>query len=205
MGLKMKKFRYLAILLSFVVSLAVAATPNPMEMLQNVSNQMVAALHQNKSRIKSNPKYVHGLVNRIVVPHADVAGMSRAVLGRNAWNSASVSARSAFQKAFKTVVINTYESALNAYTNETIKFDPMRGSYQDKKTVQVQSYVVRSDGPPVSLNYHVVLKGGRWLLYDLNVEGISMLQSFRAQFSSQISSGKSVGQIAQDLERRNAR
>ncbi len=201
----MKLSRIVAFLCCFFVGTAFAATPNPMVMLQKISNKMVQSLHKNRSQLKNNPKLVYRLVNSIIVPHADIARMSRAVLGRNAWNSASSSQRRAFQSAFKNVVINTYESALNAYTNETIKFDPLRESYQGKTRLQVQSYVIRADGPPVSLNYRVVLKGGRWLLYDLNVEGISMLQSFRAQFASQLSSGQTVSQITNNLRKRNAR
>ncbi len=201
----MKVSRVIVLLCCFFVGNAFAATPNPMVMLQKISNQMVQSLHKNRARLKGNSRLVHRLVNNIIVPHADIAGMSRAVLGRNAWNKSSSSQRRAFQRAFKDVVINTYESALNAYTNETIKFRPLRGGYQGKTMLQVQSRVVRQDGPPVSLNYRVVLKRGRWLLYDLNVEGISMLRSFRSQFASQLSRGLSVSQITANLRQRNSR
>lgn len=201
----MKISRITAFLCCFFIGTVFAATPNPMVMLQTISNKMVQSLRQNRPQLKSNPKLVYRLVNSIIVPHADVAGMSRAVLGRNAWNSASASQQRAFQSAFKDVVINTYESALNAYTNETIKFNPLRESYEGKTQLQVQSYVIRQDGPPVSLNYRVVLKGGRWLLFDLNVEGVSMLQSFKAQFASQLSRGMTVAQITNNLRKRSAR
>ena len=198
----MKIARLIVLFCCLLVGNALAGhTPDPMIILQKVSTDMVASLQKNRAELKKNPILVRQLVNKIVVPHAYLAGMSRAVLGRDAWTKATPAERESFQKAFKDVVINTYEYALNAYTNETIKFDPIRGGYEGKTMLSVQSYVIRSDGPPVSLSYNILLKEGQWLLFDLNVEGISMLQSFRSQLASQLASGKSVGQIAKDLEK----
>ena len=200
-GIKMKKIITLLLCLVFGSALA-AQTPNPMSTLQPISNKMLSALKANSSRLKSDPNLVYRLVDRIVVPYVDVVGMSRSVLGRNAWRSASSRQQQAFTKAFKRVVINTYSSALNAYSDESIRFYPIRGGYAGKTRVQVFSQVVRNSGPAVPVSYRMILMKGKWKVYDLNVEGVSLLQSFHAQFADQLSQGKTVSQITNNLNSR---
>jgi len=197
--------KWLTFLFCLMFSAVVFAQSDPMNVLQPISNQMLAALKANRSRLKSDPNLVYRLVNQIVVPHVDVVGMSRSVLGRTAWRSASSAQQQAFTNAFKRVVINTYSSALNAYTDETMRFFPIRGGYQGKTRVQVYSQVVRKSGPPVPVSYRMILMSGQWKVYDLNVEGVSLLQSFHAQFADQLSQGKSVAQITNDLNRRRTK
>lgn len=194
------------VLAFFVTSVAIAAeAPNPMVMMKSVSDQMLASLKQNRPKLKANPRLVYRLVDDILLPHVDVMGMSRSVLGRRAWTSASQGQQKEFSKAFTNVVVNTYASALNAYTNETIQFYPIRGGYQGKSRISVYSKILRNDGPPVPVSYSLALINGEWKVYDLNVEGVSLLQSFHAQFASALSQGKTVAQLTRDLQKRDKR
>lgn len=197
--------RFIAILLiGLYCSVAIAAnTQDPMTMLQSVSDQMIAALKKERPNLKKNPNLVYQLTNKILVPHADVAGMSRSVLGREAWQSATPAEQKAFTQAFKDVVIRTYSGALSAYTDQTIKFYPLRGGYTGKRTIEINSQIIRQDGPPVPVNYRLAFLNGEWKVYDLNVEGVSLLQSFRSQLSSELSQGKTVAQITEDLQQRH--
>jgi len=189
-------------LVAFSFMATAKAAPNPMVQMKSVTNQMLAALKKNRARLKRNPKYINRLVRRIVLPHADVKGMSRSVVGRTAWKSSSKSQQAAFSKAFTNVVIRTYASALNAYTDETVKFYPVRGGYQGKRRVEIHTRVIRSDGPPIPVNYRLALKKNNWKIYDLNVEGVGLLQSFYAQFQDELSRGKTLTQITRELRRR---
>lgn len=183
-------------------STAVFAQTNPITMMRNISDQMLSALRQNRAKLKVNPKYIYTLVKRIIVPHADLPGMSRSVLGRTAWKSTNKQQRQAFIKEFTNIMISTYASALNAYEDEKIKFFPIRGGYQGKKRIRIQSQVIRSDGPPIPLNYKLALIKNVWKIYDLNVEGVSLLQSFYSQFQAKLSQGKTVAQITRELRQR---
>ncbi|MGD9107790.1 MAG: ABC transporter substrate-binding protein [Gammaproteobacteria bacterium] len=185
-----------------IFSTSVFAQANPMTMMRNLSDRMLASLRQNRARLKRNPKYIYTLVKRIIVPHADLPGMSRSVLGRTAWKSANAQQRQAFISAFTNIMISTYASALNAYEDEKIEFFPLRGGYQGKRRVRIQSQVIRSDGPPIPLNYKLALIKNTWKIYDLNVEGVSLLQSFYSQFQAKLSQGKTVTQITRELRRR---
>lgn len=183
--------------------MAANSPPDPMIMLRVISDNMLISLKKERPRLKKNPTLVYNMVNKILVPHADVLGMSRSVLGREAWMSATPAQQQAFANAFKDVVIRTYASALNAYTDETIVFEPIRGGYLNSNRIEVQSRILRDEGPPIPVSYRLALKNNQWVLYDLSVEGISLLQSFRAQLSSELSQGKSVAQITKDLQTRN--
>lgn len=178
---------------------AMAATPDPMIMMRSMSDQMLSTLKKERANLKKDSELLYSLVNKIVVPHVDTAGMARSVLGRTVWQEATAAEQSAFIEAFKRVVVNTYSSALNAYTDETINFFPIRGGYEGQQRIKVNSEVIRSDGPPIAVNYSLALFKTVWKVYDLNVEGISLLQSFRAQFSEQIAQGKNITQITQEL------
>jgi len=200
----MKLYRLLAFLLCFAFGVSFAAqTPDPMKTLNSVADRMLASLKRNRPRLKRNPRLIYRLVEKILLPHVDTRGMSRSALGRNAWKSASSAQRRAFTREFTDVVIGTYASALNAYKDERIEFYPIRGGYQGKRRVFVRSKIIRSDGPPIPLSYRLILMGGRWKVYDLNVEGVGLLQSFRAQFADELSQGKSVTQITSELRQRN--
>jgi len=186
------------------VGFAKAQTPNPMMMMQSVSDQMLSSLKQNRSKLKQDPNLIYKLVNQILLPHVDVMGMSRSVLGRRAWESASPSQQKAFAKAFTNVVIDTYSSALNAYQDEQIKFRPLRESYEGKSRIMVQSFVIRPDGPSVPVNYRLTYKQkeNTWKVYDLDVSGIGLLQSFRSQFNAQINQGKTIPDLTHMLQNR---
>lgn len=180
-------------------------TPDPMIMLKQTTDTLLASLQANKTKLKADPAYVYSIVNQVLLPKVDVNIMSMSVLGRNAWAQATPGQRQQFTKAFTTTVVKTYASALNAYTNETIQFYPIRGGYQGKQILQVNSQVVRRNGPPVPVSYSLVLQNGQWRVYDLNVEGISLLQSFRSQFASQLAQGQTIAQIIANLQAHNAK
>jgi phospholipid transport system substrate-binding protein len=158
------------------------AQPSPMPMLEGTANQIIATLKQNKSNLKSNPQVIYQAVQRYLLPNVDVSGMSRSVLGRQAWSKASASERQQFSAAFTRLVIRSYASPLAEYTDETVKFLPIRGSLTSH-FLRVNSIIVRSNGQSIPLSYSLVSKNGTWKIYDLSVEGVSLLQSFHSQFA----------------------
>ncbi len=195
----------IAVITLFTVLFSVLtwAASSPLTMLQNTSDQMLAALQQNKASLKSDPQVVYGIINRILLPHMDIEGMSRSVLGRDAWAQATPAQRQQFTQQFTTLLIHTYSSAFAQYNNQTVKFFPIRGDVSGQSRVQVNSSIVRPDGPAIAVNYRLILLGGEWKVYDFSVEGVSMLQSFSSQFAQQLSQGGIAG-VIQQLTRHNA-
>lgn len=179
------------------------AVSDPVAMLNGVADQLIAKLKENKASINSNPSLVYSLANKVVVPHADINEMSKRVLPPAIWDSATATQKSQFQSEFTTLLVRTYASALAEYKDQTIRFYPVRGGYQGKNNVQVNSIIERSDGPSIAVNYRLLLKGAEWRLYDLIVEGVSLLESFRSQFADQLAQGN-IGDLIKKLAEHNS-
>lgn len=183
-----------------VVLLAVGqlawAQSSPIPMLQQSANDIINTLEKNKADLKGNKAIVYSAVERYLLPNVDVKGMSRSVLGRQAWIKATPAEREQFTKEFTRLVIRTYASPLAEYKNEKVKFLPIRGSL-DGRFVRVNSLILRSSQKDIPLSYSLVSKGGRWKIYDLSVEGVSLLQSFRSQFSQVLQNSNMKELIAQ--------
>ena len=203
----MKKYfrAFQLFLVSFLAITCVMAGPgsDPVQMLRSVADQMLSGLKANKATLKSNPSIVYSLAERIIVPHADLAEMSKRVLPPRTWNAATASQRNAFEHELTTTLIRTYASALASYTNQTVEFFPVRGGYENSTTVDVNSQIDREDGPSVAVTYSLVKIGGAWKLYDMTVEGVSMLESFRSQFADQLERGD-MASLLQVLKQHNA-
>ncbi|OAI49423.1 hypothetical protein AYO45_02615 [Gammaproteobacteria bacterium SCGC AG-212-F23] len=180
---------------------SVWASDGPVGMLSSISDQMIASLKAHQTTLKSNPGYVFSLARRLVVPHADLDEMARRVLPPSTWNAASPQQRVQFQREFTTLLIRTYASALAEYKDETVRFMPVRND--SGNTVTVDSEIIRTEGPTIAVSYRLVRKDSGWKLYDMIVEGVSMLESFRSQFSDKLNQ-ENIAQLIVDLREHNA-
>lgn len=178
----MKGIKTIVLFVALSLTSWVWAASSPIPMLENTANQIISTLKQNKSNLKNNPHVIYQAVERHLLPNVDVSGMSRSVLGRKAWMQASAADKQQFSKAFTQLVIRTYATPLAEYTDETIQFLPIRGSLESR-FIRVNSIIVRSNGKNIPLSYSLIFNNGKWKIYDLSVEGVSLLQSFRSQFA----------------------
>lgn len=196
------KIKYL--LFFFVLfNLTAFAASAPLTMLQNTSDQAVAALKQNEATLKTNPRVVYQIINTIIVPHFDLQGMSRAVVSREAWMQASPEQRTQFTREFSTLLVRTYASALASYRNESVQFLPVRGD-EGGSRAQINSQIVRQGAPTISVNYRLALVGSNWKVYDFTVEGISLLESYRTQFADILAQGGGLNAVIAKLNQHNA-
>ncbi len=192
-------------LLIFSMSICSAISQgDPVGMLRSIANNMIAGLKSHQATLKTKPQIVYQLAYRYVVPYADLPEMSKRVLPPQTWNNATAAQRAQFQREFTATVIRTYASALTSYRDQTIEFYPIRGGYQNDNTVEVNSKISGSDGEPISVSYRLIRHGGAWRLYDMSVEGVDMLESFRAQFADILSQGD-MAQLLQRLSSHNSR
>lgn len=175
---------------------------DPVGLLRYIANNMIAGLKTNKATLKSKPQIVYGLAYKYVVPYADLTEMSKRVLPPQIWNSATPAQRVQFQKEFTKTLIRTYASALTSYQDQVITFFPVRGS--QGKSVAVNSEISGSQGQPIQVSYRLLRVGSVWRLYDMSVEGVSMLDSFREQFSDMLAQGN-MQQLLQRLSGHNSR
>jgi phospholipid transport system substrate-binding protein len=168
-------------------------------MLEQSAKGIISTLKENKANLQNNPSIIYKAVETYLLPQVDVIGMSRSVLGRQAWTKASPAERTQFAQAFTQLVIRTYSSPLAKYSDETVQFLPLRGS-TDSRFVRVNSVIVRSTGKNIPLTYSLVSKDGQWKIYDLSVEGVSLLQSFRSQFAQALQNSN-VTEVIKTMQR----
>ena len=186
----------------FMITQTSFAIESPVTQLQKIANKMVQSLEHNKSRL-SDFSVIRGIVNRVLLPNVDLTRMSASVVGRP-WRAASPSERAAFKKQFAYLVTSTYAAALSSYNQDRVRFFPLREDYKKQATVRVRSMIVRANGQRIPVSYNVVRQGNDWKVYDFSIESVSIVQSYRSQFSGVLSSSGLPGLIAQ-LKRHNNR
>ncbi len=177
----MQGLRVLFGMLCLSMTVTAWSAVSPVPMLETTAGNMVEILDKNKAKLKTNPKIVRQTVREYLLPHIDVRGMARSVLGRAAWVRASETERARFTSAFTDLVVRTYSAPLAEYSNEKIMFLPERAAPSGRFT-RVNSVIIRPSGQKIPLSYSLVLKKGSWKIYDFSVEGVSLLQSFKTQF-----------------------
>lgn len=196
----MKRLKTFFLVVALFVSPAMHAQGSPVPLLEQTANRIIASLKANKSRLKQDPNLVYHAVESNLLPIVDVAGMSRSVLGRQVWTKANEAQRSHFSKAFTRLVIRTYSSPLAQYSDETVQFLPLRGA-TNSRFIRVNSIIVRSAGQNIPLTYSLVDKNGQWKIYDISVEGVSLLQSFRSQFAQALQNS-SIDEVIKQMEQK---
>lgn len=179
-----------------LMPMAWSAASSPIPMLEATSSQIIETLQKNKSTLKQNHLVIYHAVERYLLPNVDVIGMSRSVLGRDAWNKATAAEKQEFTAVFTHLIIRTYANPMAEYTDETVKYLPIRGSISGRFT-RVNSIIIRSSGQNIPLSYSLVAKNNSWKIYDLSVEGVSLLQSFRSQFGQILHSSSMQELISQ--------
>jgi phospholipid transport system substrate-binding protein len=196
----MRLLKRILFVVSVILSPIIMATSSPVPMLERTANEIISTLKQNKANLKSDPNIVYEAVEKNLLPIVDVEGMSRSVLGRQAWMKASQAQRIQFSQAFTRLVIRTYSSPLVEYSDETVQFLPLRGVL-NTRFMRVNSLIVRSQGQNIPLTYSLVDKQGQWRIYDISVEGVSLLQSFRSQFA-QVLQNSSIDEVIRQIQQK---
>lgn len=177
-----------------------AAVKPPQDVIQDTSTRMIDALRQNRAKLDRDPGQIYGLVDQIVLPNFDFELMSRWVLGR-AWQQANPDQRRRFTEEFRTLLVRTYAKALLEYSDEDLQLLP-QPTVGDGSEVTVKTEVRLKAGRPIQINYSMHLNNDGWKVYDVKVDGVSLVTNYRSTFASQIRANGMDSVIA-DLQQRN--
>lgn len=207
--------RTLVLLQTLCISLFILANvyaeekPAPQQLMEETSKMMVKEFMDNTEAIRKDPEVAHKLINDNLVPKINFPLMSRWVLGKN-WKKATSEQQQEFIKEFRGLVIKFYSKALVQYleknnlTEDIITFTPFRGKL-DSKYATIRSHVNPPSGAePIKVNYDLYLsKSGKWQVYDVSVEGISLVTTYRSSFK-QIISQKGMDALLAELKDKNS-
>lgn len=193
------------------LSQAAFAIPDesPKAILETTATQMIDALNANRDKIKGNPQLTEDLIEKILMPHIDFITASKYVLGPN-WNTASRAQKIEFIKTFRTLLLRFYSSALSEYLNtHTEKLDTSLMTFQDPGKIDSDQVTVRSQvkpktGKPVPIIYQMLKTHRGWKVFDVSVEGVSVITTYKTSFASEIRQNGLDSLIA-SLKERNAK
>lgn len=181
---------FLGLIVSLVAVKPVFAEEDPLRMLQNVTTQVMAELKSHREELRRHPDKIYTLVDHLIVPHVDFSEMARWVVGRNAWKTASAAVKQEFINEFKTMVIRSYARSLLEYTDQRIEFLPLREAIKDKTRLEILSLIKGEGKEPVRMDYRLLHEEDKtWQVYDIVIEGVSLMQGYRAQFEEDVKKG----------------
>ena len=179
----MKKFVWAAVLF-FMAGLAQAEVVAPDVLVKNTAQDVIAIIKQDKDLQSGDQKKVLALVDAKILPNFDFTRMTQLAAGRY-WRQATPEQRNALVSEFRTMLVRTYTKAFTQYKGETIDVKPAKFSPTDTETT-VRTQLLKSGGQPTDVDYVMRKSDAGWKVFDVVIEGVSMVTSYRSTFSSQI-------------------
>lgn len=191
-----------ALLFSMITTVSVAAEDHPAQIL--IVDSIMAlldVLETDKDKLKADPDFLQSKVEELIVPNLDFNTMTKLAVGKF-WRKADPAQKTELVVEFKTLLLNTYTSALTQYGGEAISFEPFRAESREDRAV-VRSTFSPSGGSDVPVTYKLRDKSG-WTIYDIEVNSISLVTSYRSAFANEIDKGGITGLLTA-LKKRNAK
>ena len=171
----------------------------PHQVLERTSEEVIAVLKQRSEEIKNKPDIVYELVDDYILPHLDDVTMAKLALGKS-WKKATTEQKKQFVNEFRTLLIKTYSRSLQEFSDQQINFYPAQA---DGKKAVVRSEVLQSGGLKIPMSFRMRLKNDAWLVYDISIDGVSLVTSYRGTFTQEVRKGGIEG-LLQMLADRNA-
>ena len=176
----------LTILLMLFINLAQAESIGPDKLIKQTSEKVIETLAKSNEEYANNPDKIYQLVNHIVLPLLDFRAMSRLALGSTNWRTATIDQQTRFVEAFKEMLIRTYSKSLTEYADQKIIFLPYVAPAEGKKTSVVKTQVEQTTGPAIPIDYRLRIKDDIWKVYDIKIDGISLVTNYRNSFAADI-------------------
>ncbi len=176
-----------------------AAAPD--ELIRSVSNDVLAQIKGDKAIQAGDISKIAALVDQKIMPYVDFQRMTASAVGRS-WRSATPAQQSKIQAEFKTLLVRTYAGALSQVRNHTIDVKRLRAAPSDTEVV-VKSELKSGSQQPIALDYRLEKTAQGWRVYDMNVMGVWLIETYRADFGSVINAG-GIDSLISKLQERNA-
>lgn len=172
------------LLLAFGAAQAQDTGLGPSELVDKVAKNLLQDLDANRAAYRKEPQKIRELVDRTMLPYFDTNYAAQLVLAKY-WKQATPEQRTRFIEAFYRSMLQNYGEALLDFTPDRMKILPFQGKAEEK-TATVRSEVRRDNGSRVPVNYSLRKTDNGWKAYDVTIEGISYIKSFRTDFGSEI-------------------
>ena len=187
-----------AMLLALASAISSAAEHPAQSLVEDSIKEMLDIFKEDGDRLKSEPDFLKAKIDEIIVPNLDFDTMTKLAVGKF-WRKADSNQKTELVTEFKRLLLNTYTGALTEYSGEKISFEPFRPESREDRAV-VRSSFSQTAGTDVPVIYKLRDKSG-WSIYDIEVNNISLVTSYRSAFSNEIEKGGIEGLIDAIKER----
>lgn len=198
----MKFFRTLIAALVLLPTIALA---HPAEdLIRSITSDLISALKSPEAQ--SDSTFVRSAIDSDVLPHIDFSTMTKITLGAKQWKVTSAEQRQQLVDEFRELLLNTYTAALDQYSGQTLKIFPHSPGENDDKIAEIKTEFDDA-GTKIPVDYKLrTAKSDRntWMVYDIEVENVSLVKSYKAEFSSQIKNA-GVDGLIQTLREKNSK
>jgi phospholipid transport system substrate-binding protein len=160
-----------------------AETPPADQVVRETATAAMAEIRQRSEELANDPASLYALVEQRLLPNFDINLISRQVLGRH-WTQANPEQRARFIAAFQRMLIRTYAKALLTFKDGSFEWLPLSAE-PDTTDATVRSTITQGD-TRLSVQYKMRLVDERWLVYDITIDGVSLVTNYRGIFNSEI-------------------
>ena len=175
-----------ALALALTTPAALAQGEAPDALLKAVTADVIVLIRQDKDIQAGNPAKVAEVVETRILPLFDFTRMTQLAVARN-WRVASTEQRTSLTAEFRTLLVRTYSTALSSYRDQIIEFKPLRMAPGDAE-VTVKSVVKQPGIDPLTIDYDMARTASGWKVYDIKIDGISLITTYRETFSEKVRS-----------------
>ncbi|MFI3185193.1 MAG: ABC transporter substrate-binding protein [Methylococcaceae bacterium] len=172
----------------------------PQQIIQDVSTQIQQKLKD--KAFTQNFAQVTQFVNGVINPHTDFDKIAPLVLGKH-WKTATTAEQQRFKHEFQTLIVRTYSRAFIEYNDWSLHFIPLEASNEVTKVI-VKTEVLQPGRQAVDVNYRMFLSNGDWKVYDILIDGVSLVTNYRSTFNDEIQTKGSLSAVIDGLVKRNA-
>ncbi|MDB3936014.1 ABC transporter substrate-binding protein [Granulosicoccus sp.] len=187
--------------LSSIVAIAAGEHP-AQKLVVDSTTELLAVMKKESERIKEDPAFLQEQIERYVVPHVDFETMTKRAVGK-AWRQATNDQRIELKTEFKALLLNIYTSALTSYGGETIEFKPFKPERREDRAIVRSSFKRSGDSGTVPVLYKLREENGSWLIWDIQVDQVSLGISSQSAFSNEIEKGGIEG-LLKTMKDKNA-
>ncbi len=173
------------------VSFAEEAAPDAL--LKSATLEVIAVIRQHKAIQAGNPAKLAELVESRILPLFDFDRMTQTAVASN-WRLATAGQQASLTTEFKTLLVRTYSLALSNYRDQVIEFRPLRAAAGDAE-VTVKSEIKQPGMPALTIDYDMQRTAGGWKVFDIKIEGVSLITAYRESFAGKVREGGLDGLI----------
>jgi phospholipid transport system substrate-binding protein len=172
----------LAIFAALFVSTAWAQELAPDQLVQKITDDVLAAIKSDKQLAAGDRQKALKLAEEKILPYVDFEESTRLAVGRS-WSQASPEQKKRLVSEFRNMLVRTYSNAVEGYQGQTLKILPARSKPSDDEAT-VRAQFVRSGGQPLPIEFQMRKAGNTWKVYDIAVEGVSLVLTYRSEFDA---------------------